>query len=123
MAGSRTVQARVRLRERLIAQEAALSAASRLAAGVEAAMSRQRALVEQGERLVEQAESDYLAAVAELSQAMGSPQLAASVLDVKPAVVRKAVAHRTSLRATTGEKAPGRRGVRGPLVPDAAGAS
>ena len=58
MAGSRSVQARARLRERLVAQEAALSAASRSVAGVEAAKSRQRALVEQGERLVAAAEFD-----------------------------------------------------------------
>jgi hypothetical protein len=123
MAGSRTVQARARLRERLIAQEAALSAASRLAAGVQSAKDRQRALVEQGERLVEQAESNYLAAVAELSRAMGSPQLAALVLDVKPAVVRKAVADRTTLRAATCAKAAAGRGAHSPLVPTATAAS
>ncbi len=106
MAGSRTVEARARLRARLIAQEVALAAASRSEARVEAAKSRQRALVEQGERLVAEAESIYLAAVAGLAHAMGSPQLAAAVLDVRPAVVRKAVAGGTTLRIATGAKAP-----------------
>jgi len=45
MAGSKTVQARARLRERLIAQEEALPAASRSAAGVEAAKTRLRPTV------------------------------------------------------------------------------
>ena len=92
MAGSRSVQARARLRERLIAQKDALAAASRSAAGVDAAKDRRRILVEQGERLVTEAESTYLRSVAELVRAMGSPEIAASVLDLKPAVVRKAIA-------------------------------
>ncbi len=62
--------------------------------------------VEQGERLVAEAESTYLAAVAELAHAMGSPQLAAAMLDVKPAVVRKAVVGGTTLRIASGAKAP-----------------
>lgn len=123
MAGSRTVEARARLRERLIAQEVALSAASRSEAGVEAAKGRQRSLVEQGERLVEQAELTYLAAVAELVRAMGSQQAAAAVLDVKPAVVRKAVAGPSTVRTTGGAKRPAVRRASSPLTPNAVAAS
>lgn len=123
MAGSGTVQARARLRERLIAQGVALSAASRAAAGVEGAKTRQRALVEQGERLVEQAESTYLKAVAELARAMGSSQLAACVLDVKPAVVRKAVAGQATVRTATGAKTPAARCVSSLPAPSLTAAS
>lgn len=123
MAGSRTVEARARLRERLIAQEVALAAASRSEARVEAAKSRQRALVEQGERLVAEAESTYLAAVAELAHAMGSPQLAAAVLDVKTAVVRKAVAGGLALRTASGAKAPAVRRARSVPAPSVTAAS
>lgn len=117
MAGTRTVQARARLRERLIAQEQALSTALRSAEGVETAKGRQRVLAQQGERLVAAAEFAHFAAVAELVQVMGSLEFVASVLDVKPAVVRKAVASHTNVRSVPGVKRPAVRRTGKPPAP------
>jgi hypothetical protein len=63
----------------------------RCAAALEAARDRQRGWLEQGSRLVAAAEADQTAAIAALVRAMGSTQIAASVLDLDNAVVRKAV--------------------------------
>lgn len=103
MAVSRVVQARTRLRERRIEQQKALTAASRSADAVEAAQARRRELAEQGARLVADAEAAHNIAVVALVKAMGSVELAASVLDVDETVVRKAVARKASIRRPAGK--------------------
>jgi hypothetical protein len=101
VAVSQVVQARARLRERLQQQEAALAAALRCADAVEAARAKQRESVEQYARLVAKAEQAHATAVAALAKSMGSADMAAGVLNLDVAVVRKAV----GANATTHKRA------------------
>lgn len=106
VAVSRVVQARARLRERRKQQQVALVAVLRCADGVEAARARQRELVKHGSRLVADAEGAQAGAVVVLAHAMGSVELAAAVLDVDVAVVRKAVAADAATRRTASRAKP-----------------
>jgi hypothetical protein len=92
MAGSRAVQARVRLAKRLKEQQAALAATGRCQDAVDRARVRQAVLVAQGATLVGDAEKVLAASIVELVAVMGSAELAAAVLDIEEAVVRRAVA-------------------------------
>ena len=128
MAGSRAVQARVRLAKRLKEQQAALAAAARCQDGVDSAVARAEELAAQGASLVAVAEKALAASITQLVGVMGSAALAAAVLDIDERVVRKALAAKPAGRA-----AVARNGVRpdggaagpiaGPRPPDEAQAS
>jgi uncharacterized protein HemX len=98
MPGSRVVAARARLSERLNQQRAALAAAARCQDGVDVARARADELTAQGAWLVSEAEHALAAAVRQLAAVMGSVELAAALLDVDEAVVRKAIAIRRRIR-------------------------
>ena len=115
MAGSRVVAARARLSRQWKEQQAALAAAVRAQEAVESARARARDLVAQGEILVAGAQDALTAAIAKLAGVMGSPELAAGVLDIDVAAARKATAAKTAAavasRAATG-RAPAVRAAR-----------
>lgn len=92
MAGSRAVEARLRFARRVKEQHASLVAAARCQDAADRARARQAVLVAQGASLVCEAEKVLASSIVELVAAMGSPELAAAVLDVEEAVVRRAVA-------------------------------
>jgi hypothetical protein len=94
MPGSRVVAARARLAERLNQQRAALAAAARCQDGVDVARAKAEELAAQGALLVSEADQALAAAVRQLAAVTGSVELAAALLDVDEAVVRKAIAIR-----------------------------
>ena len=96
MAGSRAVAARARLSRQWKEQQAALAAAVRAQEAVESARARARDLVAQGETLVVGAQDGLTAAIAKLATVMGSPEMAAGVLDIDVAVARKAAVAKTA---------------------------
>lgn len=98
MPGSRVVAARARLAERLGQQRAVLAAAARCQDGVDVARAKAEELTAHGAWLVSEAEQALAAAVRQLAAVMGSVELAAALLDVDEAVVRKAMAIRRRVR-------------------------
>ena len=94
MAGSRAVEARMRFVRRVREQQASVVAAARCQDAVDRARARQAVLIAQGASLVGEAEKVLAASIVELVASMGSPELAAAVLDIEEAVVRRAVAAR-----------------------------
>lgn len=103
MAGSRAVEARLRLARWAKEQHAFVAAAARCQDAVDTARARQAVLVAQGASMVAEAEKVLAASIVELVAAMGSPKVAAAVLDIEEAAVRRAVAA-TPARATIGPR-------------------
>ena len=95
-AGSRAVQARVRLAKRLKEQQAAATAAARCQDGVDAARARAQELAAQGASVVSAAEKELETSIAQLVELMGSAALAAAVLDIDVAVARRAIAAKSA---------------------------
>jgi len=95
-AGSRAVQARMRLAKRLKEQQAAVSAAARCQDGVDAALARAEELAAQGASVVSAAEKELETSIAQLVEVMGSAALAAAVLDIEVPVVRRAIAAKSA---------------------------
>jgi len=91
-AGSRSVQARVRLAKRLKEQQAAVAAAARCQDAVDAARAKAEELAAQGASVVAAAQHALAASLAQLVELMGSVAVAAAVLDIDETAVRKAVA-------------------------------
>ena len=111
-AGSRAVQARVRLAKRLKEQQAAVAAAARCQDAVDAARARAEELAAQGASVVAAAQKALAASIAQLVEVMGSAAVAAAVLDIDETAVRKAVAAKPAGPAV--ERASSAGGVPGP---------